>query len=457
MDRIPAEIKSIIAFDLLSDDPADGGIIHIKQLRLVNKAFGMVAAEPLFSEIYIMFKSESFERVRKVSAHPSYAKLVRSIRYEPDCLEKYQHYSHWVHDCPLARQSLSGIDPPRWPPEDQSKQGHIRYKKERLEYDARVDAATQWLRPQYNVHETARQDQKSIRQRDYNRGPLTDAMAQLSNLEQVVLNFQHGIMEQTKALTTTFPMTGELIRAQVIGPPHGVPQLRSILLGAHDAGTKLKVLRCGKIDWRFFELPEMEMDNMKSALKHLTSLHISIHIGYMAAECHTFLKHHKICQFLSATKYLRSLNIQFDLFQCTEIQFCVCQNIWMFLSVVQLSCLNTSEDTLIIFLERHAGTLEDLTLCEINLVQGDWISALPRVRDAVKLRKFKASTALTSDNPRPRGQRWCLDCEVDPAVLKASEKATQSQQLAAAIEDYVLNGGGCPLLDHVTYSPRYRV
>lgn len=197
------------------------------------------------------------------------------------------------------------------------------------------------------------------------------------------------------------------------------------------------------------------MDNMKSALKHLTSLHISIHIGHMAAECHTFLKNHRMCQFLSAAKYLRTLNIQFDQFHCTELKYCVGENIWINLSTVQLSCLNTNEDGLISFLERHAGTLEDLTLCRVYLVQGDWISALPRVRGAVKLKVFKASNALTSANPRSTGQHWCIDCKSYLATFETSEKTTtRSQQLAAAIEGYVLNGGDCPLLDHVTYPQR---
>ena len=195
------------------------------------------------------------------------------------------------------------------------------------------------------------------------------------------------------------------------------------------------------------------MDSMKSALKQLTSLHISIYTGQRdeAVERHTFLKSRRMCQFFSAAKDLRSLNIQFHRFHRTELEYCVGQNIWIHLSTVELSWLNTNEDTLISFLERHAGTLEDLTLCEIKLVQGGWISALSRVRDAVKLRTFKVFSALTSDNPRPKGQHWCIDYKTYPAIPETAERINQSQRLATAIEDYVLNGGDCPLLDHVTY------
>ena len=249
MDHIPAEIKRMIAFDLLSDDPADGGIIHIKQLRLVNKAYAIVAAEPLFSEIYLMLKSESFERMRHISTHPSYAKLVKFIRYEPDYLVEYPNLFPGVDDhYHSSRTSLPLILRPAWQSEDEGQQGEIGYQKEREECNARVTAGTEWFGPQQNVYETALQDQESIRQQDYNRGPFTEAMAQLSNLEQVILNIGHGIMEPTKALKTPFAVTDDLDLVNWTREPDGVMALRSILLGAHAAGTKLKVLRCGKID-----------------------------------------------------------------------------------------------------------------------------------------------------------------------------------------------------------------
>ena len=459
MDLLPAEIKRIIAFNLLSDEPADGGIVDIKQLRLVNRAYAIVAAETLFSEIYLMFKSESFERMRTVSAHPSFAKFVKSIRHEPDRLDHYSDFWDWVNRSPSARPSLSGIHRPAQPCKDEGKEGVTRYQKKLREYKLRLKAATQWLRPQYNVYQTAFQDQKTICQQghDPDPGALTEAMAQLPKLEQVTLEYPRRIMRQMNVLTISSPVTREIQRElKSDGKSHGVMQLRSILLGAHDADTKLKVLTCGNIDWRFFQLPEMDMDIMKPALKHLTYLHISIYTGpkNMAAQCHTFLKNHRMCQFLSAAKNLRSLNIQFDQFQCVELKYCIGQNIWIHLSTVQLGYLNTNEDALISFLGRHAGTLEDLTLCEINLVQGDWISALSRVRDTVKLTKFRASNALTSANPRPEGQHWCIDCDIYLAFSESSVKIERSQQLATEIEEYVLDGGDCPLLDYVTYPQR---
>ena len=118
---------------------------------------------------------------------------------------------------------------------------------------------------------------------------------------------------------------------------------------------------------------------------------------------------------------------------------------------MQLDYLDADEDTLIGFLERHAGTLEDVTLTGVNLVEGNWISALPRVRDAVNLKNFCTSKALTSVNPRPGGQHWYIDCQLHLGSLETPEHMARNQRLGTAIKEYVLNGGDCPLLDHATY------
>ena len=75
-----------------------------------------------------------------------------------------------------------------------------------------------------------------------------EAMARLPGLEQVIVNFKYGIMDQMAALRESFPATDEGSRAREENIPQGAMQLRSILLSAHNADTRLKVLRCGGID-----------------------------------------------------------------------------------------------------------------------------------------------------------------------------------------------------------------
>ncbi len=442
MVHLPTEIKRIIAFHLLSDDPADGEIIHIKQLRLVNKDYALVAAEPLFSEIYLMLKPESFERMRQISVHPSYSKLVKSLRYEPDGLVKYSDYRDWVESHPSATRYLSKNE--QWQAmlaRLTKYTGEHGYEAGCQNYEEQYAVAIQsdeWLRSNYNPYQKNFQDQAFIRQREHNRGLFMEAMARLPGLEHVIVNFEYGIMKQMAALRKSFPVTDEWSRAAEEKIPQGVMQLRSILLSAQDADTRLKVLRCGEIHWKFFRLPEADFDRIKSALSHLTHIEIAIE----GSRCHTNKNNPRLCQFLSVAKNLRILKVQ----SWTELKDCVGQNTWRFLTSVQIWYLDADEDSLVDFLERHAGTLQDLTLRRVKLLKGSWLSALPRVREAIKLKTFNID-ALTSVNPASSGEEhWCIDCfGFTPLQIAQKEK------LGTAIKAYVLNGGDFPLLDPVAY------
>lgn len=74
----------------------------------------------------------------------------------------------------------------------------------------------------------------------------------------------------------------------------------------------------------------------------------------------------------------------------------------MFLYSVWIGYLDADEDSLVDFLERHAGTLQNLTLHAVKLLKGSWILALPKA--------FRID-ALTSVNPASSGEEhWCIDC-----------------------------------------------
>ncbi len=436
MDNLPAEIKRNIAFHLLSDDR---DIQHIKQLRLVNKAYAILAAGPLFSEILLTLKSESFEHLQKVSAHPLYAKLVRSLRYEPKYAAEFRSYQ----SC-LEHEHRVGIG------------RHLSRAMTDETYNQTEAHVHQILGPPYNILRAMFQERQKICQREHDRALFAEVMVRLPNLKQVMLDSEIR-PEELQELAEGFLSEHEFRGADVLnGHDYGVTQLRAILLGAHDAGTKLRNLKCGIVHWSFFGLPEKEMERVRLALSHLTSLQVEIYVRDLeeaeATTCLPSLKN-QMCQFFSGAKNLRSLDVDLDHCRVVKLKHFIGQHTWTFLSTMHLSYFYVDEDTLIRLLTRHADTLHDLTLCEIRLVQGDWASTLRRIRDAVKLKDFRASFALSSDNPGPNGEYWCINCHLDPSSWTIQEHMAQDQKLATAIREYVLFGGDCPLLDHVTYPP----
>ena len=409
MENFPVEIKRVIAFHLRSDNPDDGGVPHLKRLRLVNKSYAKVAGEEMFSKIYLMLNSESFERIRAVSAHPYYAKLVKSLRYEP----------------------ATSLD---------------------RHYDSRNEVGHRGFDPRYSLYRTTALDNDDICQRDKARAFFAEVMARLTNLKEVIFNLDILIARNVEELLEGFRTIMELPGTDVCkGHLYGVIQLRAILLGAHDAGAKLRTLRCGKIHWKFFHLPDKDLEKIKLALSHLTLLHVEIYAGEEATMSDALLDNYRTSRFLSAAKKLQTLYIDSDERECTELKYWVGQNTWTFLSTVHLTYSDVDQDTLINFLERHAGTLHTLALCAVRLVQGNWTSTLQRIKDAVILKEFYLSDSLSSVEPLPEGEYWCVDCHLAPFPFTTPEQMAQDEKLARAIKEYVLGGGDCPLLDRVTY------
>ena len=104
-------------------------------------------------------------------------------------------------------------------------------------------------------------------------------MARLPNLKLVVLDSDIEITEQMKELANNFRATEGFPDADNSdGHPFGMTQLCTILLGNHDASTKLRTLKCGNIHWNFFKVPDKETEKMELALSHLESLQVDIHM-----------------------------------------------------------------------------------------------------------------------------------------------------------------------------------
>ena len=120
--------------------------------------------------------------------------------------------------------------------------------------------------------------------------------------------------EQMKELASNFPATEGFPDADISnGHPFEMTQLRTILLGTHDASTKLRTLKCGNIHWNFFKVPDKETEKMELALSHLESLQVNIHMT-----CPEEAESRQIALYLS--KELLTMSIAFRSEDSAEIQ-----------------------------------------------------------------------------------------------------------------------------------------
>ncbi len=461
MDSLPTELKCLIAFHLRNCDDNPYGPRDIKQFRLVNKAFSIAGAEYLFPEIYLTFQSQSFERLRTISEHPFFSQHVKQLRYEPDVYGDRDE-----HDWNEYYHSLSVINIMRY-----VEQAEAESERASLALESGLKDE---LDQKYRAHKAVCLDQESIRSQhdSYNFDLVTQAMARLPNLAEVTLNFEQGAVIQSNAFNRAYAGTIFLPRGDYgHKSPYSTMQLRSLLFGAASAGTKLKSLGCGKIDWKFLTADEEQMEIMKTAVKDLEYFRIMLYtgrgslqfdgLGSEAGQCFTFLESGlRMCELLSAMKDLKVLNVSIDDTPGADLDYMVGTTLWASLRVFELGSFLVAENTLIDFLKRHAGTLKELELNDITLIDGGWTSALPRIRIAVLLEEFRAVgywRAYYQTNYQTIYQRhawqyesWTMDTSQnspdahDPSLSKRFK-------LGLAVRKYVLEGGNCPLLDPATY------
>lgn len=87
LDRLPVEILYMVVEELRTED--------VTQLRLVCKLFAEVGMGHLFSDIQLIFKPSSFDRLGQVSQHPVISKKVTSIYYETSILMRFDDFETW--------------------------------------------------------------------------------------------------------------------------------------------------------------------------------------------------------------------------------------------------------------------------------------------------------------------------------------------------------------------------
>lgn len=171
-------------------------------------------------------------------------------------------------------------------------------------------------------------DQNTMRLYDYNKKMIENAMFKLPNLKTLDMSMECCLCEGKsdkaqhafgEALASAYGDDGQKERC-------GIPQLRSLLLGAHHAELKLEHLRCGNIHWQFFKQGDEIFQMMAHAVRLLKTmtLHISTRIEEDVEDddepfysqipwCSEYLmKSKRLRYFTTAAPDLQSLSISFD-------------------------------------------------------------------------------------------------------------------------------------------------
>ena len=452
MNRCPPEIKRSIAFHLRNHDDNLDGPRDIKSFRLVNKEFSDIGAEFLLPVIHLTFQTNSFERLQTISQHSFYSKRVTHLLYKPDAFDMGEE--------DRMKQFLRL-------PKTNRERGELANDCKLEEMDNPVH--DQWLKF-YTACKAIVHDQTSIRDQidSYNCSLLAGAIALLPNLTEVTLSFENAFLSSTNAFRRAYRNTIHLPKGDNgHKQPYGVMQLYSVLSAVASAETKLKTLNCGKIDWKLLKLDEDKTKTIKSVMKNLEALRIifSVGEGYLKGlaleseveKCGAFLTDYRMCDLLSAATDLKIMSLYVERSGRVGLQYMVGTTTWASLRSVDLDSIFVAEVILIGFLKRHTATLKELGLNHIVIIDGSWISALPAIRDAVKLKEFRALGAwITQDPFRHYPIDTSMNCKEvlearmygPPSKREAFSNLWKPQELGMAVGTYLILGGTCPKLDN---------
>ena len=399
IESLPSEILHIICTHLKPTDVAN--------LRLASSVVAPVGLQYLVPEIQLVIAEDSFRKLAAIATHPVVSKYVTSLVYQADTLKL--------------------LDEEEWRGYVQSPDYTERVREAHPRYMLRSCEGGYAMRCRVRRHHyTKKQLKEAFRQYqsfcDYQRRmdqsdrKIVTAMKQLPNLKELTMSAQ--IRPHPKAFEKAFA-PGFMTNCQedVNEWPVGVAQMRSLLLGAYRAGSKIERLRCEQVNWRILTQKNKTFEGMKKGLRHLRELSITFStgieeqedvLGFLQIEkCQSYIRESgRLKDFVTSAPDLERLEICFlgacfefyDPIYATEFQHVVSDFYWPSLRAVKLRMIGAAEDHLVEFLERHGCTIKDLCIGNLSLSPGHWWSAFERMRLVLKLDSMDISGSLESSS-----------------------------------------------------------
>ena len=439
IDVLPPEIATLIC--CFSDDE------DLPNLRLVSLFWNDVATLFWFQEVRLVFKRDSIQRLLNISRHPVISKQVISLYYEPDELHEYVTQDLWeerVSDSSYSEDVVATPAPDASERDLRAWRRHITKIRER----PRHNFSKSFLKKAYKEYTRMYGEQEDLRKCEYGTKEFSDAMSRLPKLSEICMNYEGAI--RPKGAKHAF--AAGLLNA---GGNHcGIPFMRSLLLAVHEAGIELNILELGSVDWRFLSQNEDILGRMKRALNHLTSLELDIstkkgqtgnRLGVGIPDCRRYLSQNpKLIEFLAAAPNLKYLRIGFDSnepFAPAELSQIFGSTTWPYLESISLASIDAVSENLSHFFNRLASTLNEVEMMFIRLQEGTWIKTLENMQQNLNLKSASFGGELLGHHPH---QHWNLWPESE---VELSDMQFQENRTCKAIEDYLVQGGTCPLLD----------
>lgn len=393
---------------------------EIAVIRLLDRNIAVVGLEHIVSQIHLIAQPDSFDRLLAVAEHPVANQYVTSIFYEADLLESprslqpqddRERWENSVVAPNYAGASLKKLPDPyfaavcdclprkyyRRSPDNGSNQQY--YTKRELQQAYKIYRS--YCTEQRRMHESAVYEEAMVR-----------AMKRLPHLTWIKISCGRGMTNHFRAAFEAGLSENVALDYRVVG----AFQLSFLLSAADKAGLQIKHLVCGLLGQRFLDLCALErLDPMKRSIQHLRSLHLFF--ACIPEETDPDDRPNpngsrsdgtESMRFVTSASNLEVFSIRFDIARYIDppdLKHIVLDFHWSSLASATFAKMSTSPETLVGFCNRHASTLKDFSLTDINLHSGRWDSTFYEMRQRLNLNDMALGGLIRSGE----GESWDFD------------------------------------------------
>ena len=399
IDKLPPELVQMICSYL---KPAD-----LTSLRLVSRLAALIGLQYMVSEAHLIISKESFEQLKALAEHPIASKSVTSIFFEANTLDVLDRKQWEKIVIGPERQALAESLRRFNPCHHMSERTIRNYKRElnKYYYSPPHHYTENQMETAFGKYAEIIHFQQNTKQRAIQAKAISEAMKHFPNLKELIMaTGQNSTSRLRKMLAPAFCTVLDTDK-QLPGPCEsiGLQQMRSLLLGAYDAGLKIESLWCDLVTWRILDQDSETVARMRDSISNVKQLRLQFASGPPEDEdgpvndefeaCYLALRKGTLRDFVTAAPNLEHLQIGFTYFSLSRpnspahltLKHIVGQHHWPFLKTASFKMIGTSEDDLISFCSRHASTLRSLHLDDMGLVPGDWFTAFDRMSRVLTL------------------------------------------------------------------------
>ena len=404
IDKLPAELVHLICAYLKPTELAS--------LRQVSRIAAPISLQYMVPEVHLILAKDSFEQLQALATHPIASKYVTSFLFEADklrALPRSTWQSYVLSPQYIAQvEELRRRDRPCHHTSERSLRIYHRESNKLLLDTPRHHYTEEELDDAFMKYSEILYFQQNRREASVQAKAIAEAMKQFSRLKKITLSNDDSIRRSTSKLRKTLnePAFCNVYEADNprdgLSGPIGVQQMRSLLLGAHDAGLTVEYLHCGAVSWRIFQQDAKTFTRMMNSISNVRNLRLelatSVHgipewEDYLRPKieiehCHSYLKKGRLRDFVTAAPKLEHLQLGFQSsgpVWPTHLNHIFGSHHWPHLQTVRLKNIGTSEDDLVDFCTLHATSLKTLQLHTIGLLDGSWFPAFSRMRKVLAL------------------------------------------------------------------------